>query len=84
MVTSFQSLHCTLTSSVRGPDLLSKLFDDGQQLCIFVLRHLAARRALRFEQTVTRQARFSIFYISICYVEGTLTPDDNTIRTQAQ
>lgn len=48
-VTSFQSLHCTLASSVRGPDLLPQLLDDGQQLCVFVLRHLAAGGALRAE-----------------------------------
>lgn len=46
-VTSFQSLHCTLTSSICGSDLLPNLFNDGQQFCIFVLRHLNARGALR-------------------------------------
>lgn len=45
--TSFQSLHRALTSGVRGPDLFAQLLDDGQQLCIFVLRHLAAAGALK-------------------------------------
>lgn len=57
-VTSFQSLHCTLTSSVCGSDLLSELFNDGQQLCIFVLRHLAASRALKLKQ---KSVRFNTF-----------------------
>lgn len=51
--TSFQSLHRTLTSSICGPDLLPNLFNDGQQFCIFVLRHLAARGALRYQKNIS-------------------------------
>lgn len=49
-VTSLQPLHGALAAGVRGPDLLAQLLDDRQQLCIFVLRHLASGGALRARQ----------------------------------
>lgn len=39
---SFQPLHRALAARVRGPDLLPQLLDDGQQLGVFALGHLAA------------------------------------------
>lgn len=71
-VTSFQSLHCTLTASVCGPDLLSKLFYDGQQLCIFVLRHLATGRALKLEQTQQDEPGSTNFTVSFFGMQRTV------------
>lgn len=88
-VTSFQSLHCTLTSSIRGPDLFPKLFDDGQQLCIFVLRHLATTGALEVQQTEQDKPGSTHFTVLLLgfffwFEEGTLNPEDITERKEEE
>lgn len=43
---ALQSLHGTLAPRVRGSDLLPQLFNDGQQLRVFALGHLAVPSSL--------------------------------------
>lgn len=43
---SFEPLHGALAPCVCGSDLFPQLFDNGQQLCVFTLRHLAISSSL--------------------------------------